>query len=149
MREILVIGIDWSEIVEDSRLKLLNINVTNQQGNPINATPIRPSFTSLPSATSNAGGAPIYLTWPYELPGDAIPTVSVSTVYTPVIPGAPWQSNTFYPAGSVVVSAYNNGHFYTALSGGVSGNTDPGFLAGAVPAITDGQLTWEDSGTTL
>lgn len=149
MREILVIGIDWSEIVEDSRLKLLNINVTNQQGNPINATPIRPSFTSLPSATSNAGGAPIYLTWPYELPGDAIPTVSVSTVYTPVIPGAPWQSNTFYPAGSVVVSAYNNGHFYTALSGGVSGNTDPGFLAAAVPAITDGQLTWEDSGTTL
>jgi hypothetical protein len=149
MREVLVIGIDLSEIVDDSRIKLLNINVTSQQGNPINATPVRGSFTGAATTSENAGSQPIFLAWPYELSGDVIPTVSVNAVYTPVIPGAPWQSNAFYPAGSIVVSRYNNGHFYTALNGGVSGNTDPGFLAAPAPAITDNQLTWEDSGTTL
>jgi hypothetical protein len=152
MRDLLVIGIDASEInLDDRRLRLLNINVTNQQGSPINATPVRPSFSSSASSFQNAGGNDQYfVTWPYELPGDVIPTVSVNTIYTGPPSGAPWRPNTFYPAGSVVTSDYANGHFYTAIKGGLSGDvTEPAFLVDVLPQVKDGDITWVDSGTTL
>ncbi len=152
MRDLLVIGIDASEIKrDDRRLRLLNINVTSQQGNPLNATPVRPSFSASASASQNAGADNVFfLTWPFELPGDVVPTVSVNTVYTPPPPGAPWRPNTFYPAGSVVTSVYGNGHYYTAIKGGLSGDSDePAFPMDAVPRIQDGDIAWLDSGTTL
>lgn len=152
MRDLLVIGIDANEIRDnDRRLRLLNINVTNQQGNPINPTPVRPSFGSSGSTSQNAGNTKIYfLTWPYELPGDVIPTVSVNTIYTPPPPGAPWRSNTFYPAGSVVTSSYGNGHFYTALKGGLSApGTEPAFAVDPAAVVQDRDIVWSDSGTTL
>lgn len=152
MRNVLAVEIDASEInTDDRRLRLLNINVTNQQGNPLNATPVRPSFSSAASSSQNAGGDRVYfLTWPYELPGDIIPTVSVNAIYTPPLPGAPWRPNTFYPAGSVVTSEYSNGHYYTAVKGGISSDiTEPAFLVDPLPQIKDGDLVWVDSGTTL
>ena len=91
----------------------------------------------------------IYLAWPYQLPGDAIPTFSVSLVYTPPVPGAPWQGNTFYPAGSVVILSANDGHFYTALTGGFSAAepNEPSLPVDVPPTIRDGNLFWLDSGT--
>ncbi len=152
MRDVLVIGIDANEIQDnDRRLRLLNINVTNQQGNPINPTPVRPSFSSSATTSQNAGNTKVYfLTWPYELPGDVIPTISVNTIYTPPPPGAPWRSNTFYPAGSVVTSSYGNGHFYTALKGGLStAGTEPAFAVDTMAVVRDQGIVWSDSGTTL
>jgi hypothetical protein len=93
----------------------------------------------------------IYLQWPYELPGDVIPTFNVNLVYTPPTPGAPWHGNTFYPAGSVVVSSANSGHYYTALTGGFSDEErrEPDLPIDVPPAIEDGSLTWVDAGTSV
>jgi len=99
----------------------------------------------------------IYLAWPYELQGDLVPTFNVNLVYTPPMPGAPWQGNTFYPAGSVVTSSRNQssvspttGHYYTALTGGFS-SPEPGepyFPGDVPPTYNDGNLVWLDAGTT-
>jgi hypothetical protein len=93
----------------------------------------------------------IYLPWPYLLPGDVIPTFNVNLVYTPPTPGAPWQGNTFYPSGSVVIPGTGNGHYYTALTGGFSDlePREPKFPA-ANPEkgkVHDGSLEWLDAGT--
>jgi uncharacterized membrane protein YgcG len=90
----------------------------------------------------------IYLAWPYQLPGDVLPTFTVNMIYTPPTPGAPWQGNTFYPAGSVITSSANNGRYYTALTGGFS-STEPNepLLPVDVPPTTDdGDLVWLDAG---
>jgi hypothetical protein len=98
----------------------------------------------------------IYLTWPYELPGDVIPTFNVNLVYSPPVPGAPWQGNTFYPSGSVVTSSRNEssaspttGHYYTALTGGFSSPEpdEPTFPGDVPPTADDGTLVWLDAGT--
>jgi hypothetical protein len=102
------------------------------------------SVQSLPRA--------IYIQWPYLLPGDVIPTFNVNLVYTPPTPGAPWQGNTFYPAGSVVTPSTGNGHYYTTLTGGFSGiePQEPKFPAADPESllVSDGSLHWLDSGTT-
>ena len=92
----------------------------------------------------------IYLTWPYQLPGDVIPTFTVNMVFSPPAPGAPWQGNTFYPAGSVIISSTNNGHYYTALTGGISGTEphEPDLPVDVPPTTEDGDLIWLDSGAT-
>ncbi len=91
----------------------------------------------------------IYLEWPYQLSADVIPTFNVNLVYSPPVPGAPWQGNTFYPAGSVVTSSTNKGHYYTALTGGFSTSEpkEPGFPVDLPPTFNDGTLVWIDSGT--
>jgi hypothetical protein len=98
----------------------------------------------------------IYLAWPYELQGDMIPTFNVNLVYSPPTPGAPWQGNTFYPAGSVVISSRNQssasptiGHYYTALTGGFSSPEpdEPIFPGDVPPTYNDGTLVWLDAGT--
>lgn len=98
------------------------------------------SITLLPRA--------IYVAWPFQLPGDVIPNVSVNIVYSPATPGSPWQGNTFYPTGSVVTSSKNNGHYYTALTGGFSAPEpyEPKFPAEAPTTVEDGSLVWLDSG---
>jgi len=90
----------------------------------------------------------IYLKWPYELPGDVTPSLNVNLVYSPPVPGAIWRGSTFYPAGSVVVPRQSNGHYYTALTGGLSALTDePTLLGESPPKVPDGTLLWLDSGT--
>jgi len=161
MRQRLVIGISANGINLE-HVRLFNINVTNQQGNTINPTPIRSSFAGgAPSASTNLSApTAFFLVWPNELPGDVIPTVTVSAVYTPPAPGAPWASDTLYPAGSVVVPPLNgnssnlNGHYYTALKGGLSNDAMP-FAAGAgwpeyiptpFPELISTTLSWNDVG---
>lgn len=160
MRERLVIGIDASSVPDLTPLKLLNINITNQQGNSINPTPVRPSFAGgAPSAgptTAEIPRGPFFIAWPDRLPGDVIPTISVNTIYTPPTPGATWHENTFYPIGSVVVPSTLNGHYYTAIKAGVSSiepckKTEPSkdcfWPAAPIAQVTETgtpQLTWKD-----
>jgi hypothetical protein len=150
MGQTLVIGIDIDSALSE-RVKILNINLTNQQGNPINPTPVRASFGNSATTATNAGVGPYYLTWPNEIPGDSIPTVNVNVVYTPPMPGDKWQPGTFYPAGIVVADPNGNGHYYTASSGGVSAanaNDRPLFPAPGIQQIFDGTARWVDNGNT-
>ncbi len=148
MRQSLVIGIDPRDVVIDPQVQLFTLNVSYQPGSPINPNPIRPSYGAAATAYQNAGAEPFFLTWPYALPGDAVPTVSVSMVFTPVMAGAPWREGRFYPTGSVVTPKYNNGHYYTAVAGGVSGDRPPTFPVAGAPRTTDNDIDWQDAGTT-
>lgn len=99
----------------------------------------------------------VYLTWPGELVGDTIPTVSVNLIYTPVAAGLPWKKETYYPTGSVVTSAKSpddrtntttDGHYYLALNGGIAGSEFN--VPTPVPLRTlsdpERELTWKDMG---
>ena len=89
-----------------------------------------------------------------QIPGDTIPTVSVIAVYTPPIPGDPWQAATFYPAGSVVTDGSGNGHYFVASTGGVSANgpatglKGPALATSPVSIVYDGSAQWLDNGYT-
>ena len=72
-----------------------------------------------------------YLAWPGPLIGDAIPSVSINLIYTPVAAALPWAPNTFYPAGTIVYADNGTGHYYLALSSDVSSSMAP-FFKGAV-----------------
>jgi hypothetical protein len=145
MDELLVIALDMRE-VDIKRLKILNINITNQQGNPINPTPVRPSFGASTTTTNLSAERIYYLTWPNRLPGDVIPTISVNAVYTPPAPGSTWEPYTFYPAGSVVTSEL---HYFTTASGGVSGSSNPSWVISTPARVVDNHVTWQHIGTTL
>jgi hypothetical protein len=161
------------------RFKILNLNITNQQGTSLNPTPIRPSLAAGTAtgpllgsddytAFANILGVPqvkkdednrlYYLTWPNQMPGDTIPTVNVNLVYTPVAPALPWKKNTFYPAGSIVISdvtsggtSTTDGHYYVALTSGISGpDTPPDFDSARtdllVTPVNGSGLEWRDMG---
>src|ERR1700683_3547670 len=195
MSRFLVFRIDLREIKKETRdrIQTMNINVTAQTGNslnaqrgsPMNPTPTRPSMAFLSPRSYNCktrdnpqivkrvlakyelGDLPLnealcpedpktadiyYLSWPGELIGDTTPTVSINLIYTPVAPGLEWESETFYPAGSVVISSTNNttnGHYYVAVNGGGYGSGQPPFSANAnpVPIFKDsGGVYWKDMG---
>ncbi len=143
-----VVAID-AQNVSISQLKILNINASDQQGQPINPTPLRPSFTTAATATTNLAGDKVYfLTWPNRLPGDALRTLSVNTLFTPAAIAAPWGANTFYPAGSVVTPrATPTGPYFLTLRGGISSDTEPAWGAATPLTATDGPagtaLTWQ------
>jgi hypothetical protein len=173
MDQVLVIAVDISDFqnLEETteRWKILNFNITNQQGTSLNPTPIRPSVAAGAASGAPLGGGAVqrqhslghkvyFLTWPNQLPGDAIPTVSVNLIYTPVAQALPWVKTTFYPAGSIVISseasipggsATTNGHYYVARYSGISGATEPNFVsnANALPTFVDGPgIGWQDMG---
>jgi hypothetical protein len=175
MNQILVIAVDVSGFQEETteRWKVLNFNITNQQGTSLNPTPIRPSLTAGTASGPplGGGGAPArqqklhhnvyYLTWPNQLPGDAIPTVSVTLIYTPIAQGLPWVGGTFYPAGSIVISSdtaaagavnTTNGHYYVARYSGISGANEPNFktTANGLPTFVDSPgVGWQDMGAAI
>jgi hypothetical protein len=176
MNQILVVAIDMTAIPNDvlSRVKLLNLNITNQQGASLNPTPIRPSLAAGTASGPEVGGQDFmdladilqvnaaaagdkvcYLTWPNQMPGDTIPTVSVNLIYTPVAPALPFQPNTFYPAGSIVTpnsggaTPTTNGHYYVALNSGISSGSAPNFDSARVdiPTFQEGAgIVWKDMG---
>jgi hypothetical protein len=170
MRGRLVVAIDARRVPID-RMRSMNVNVTTTQGSALSTNPLRSSLSSSSPASSGTGGGaggglienktpahtPIwglvyYLIWPQELQGDAIPTVTVNIVYTPPVPGTPWQQNTVYPEGSVVTPEPSsaNGRYYTARIGGISGNGPPCFqsVSDMKDKFTDGTVIWIDSGPT-
>jgi hypothetical protein len=174
MNQAISVAIDMTAIpvATKDRFKILNLNLTNQQGAPLNPTPIRPGLAA-PTATGPAvsGGAVgfsgldparsqiYYVTWPNQLPGDTIPTITLNLVYTPVASALPWKDHTFYPAGSIVISksgresiSTTNGHYYLALNSGTSSNSSPdfGLAAAPIPIFADGPgVGWKDMGAIL
>jgi hypothetical protein len=172
MNQILTVAIDMFAIKKETqdRFRILNLNLTNQQGAPLNPTPIRPGLAAATATGASVSSVPVsskldaltsqvyYLTWPNQLTGDANPTVAVNLVYTPVAPLLPWAAGSFYPAGSVVISeagsgpaASTNGHYYLALNSGTSETATPYFEGAAVrvPVFVDGSAVgWKDMGLT-
>jgi hypothetical protein len=161
MNQSLVMAIDMSSVASTERFKILNWNITSSQGTTLNVSPLRPSLAAgtISGPALFAENHPYYLAWPNQLAGDTIPTLTLNLVYTPVSPGLPWQANTFYPAGSIVISSgktdsitTTNGHYYLATSGGVSNRTQPRFdsAAGKVAIFGDGPgVSWKDVGTSI
>lgn len=171
MNQVLIVAVDMTEIPAETqnRFKILNLNMTNQQGAPLNPTPMRPSITAATASGSEVsdsyfdidGGKPkaaqiYFLTWPNQIPGDAIPTVTVNLVYTPVATALPWEPHTFYPAGTIVTfretgpnSIVTNGHYYLAVDSGTTSTTPPAFNAANanLTRFTEGTgITWSDMG---
>jgi hypothetical protein len=97
----------------------------------------------------------LYLAWPGPLVADTIASVSANVIYTPVPTAVPWKGNTFYPAGSIVISETDkgtNGHYYLSLKPGISGS-DPKkilFDTDLVPVrqFEEGGVYWRDVGET-
>jgi hypothetical protein len=163
MDQILAVAIDVSAIPANTmqRFKILNLNITNQQGTSLNPTPIRPSLAQGTASGPATEGSRFkfgtteppkayFITWPNQLPGDTIPTLSVNLVYTPVAPALPWEAGTFYPAGTIVMPRNKNGHYYIAVNSG-SSDTEPDFGNHVVKLSTlhNGTgLKWKDMGQT-
>ena len=148
MRQLLVVAID-AQGISTGQLKLLSLNVANQPGAVINPNPIRSGFSATSSiAGALAGSSVYYLTWQNRLPGDNAVTLSVNTVFTPPMPGGQWTEDTFYPVGTIAVPKINNGHFYAALKGGFSGESEPGFPIDTLASVPDNSVLWLDVGTT-
>jgi hypothetical protein len=145
MDQLLVVAIDAQDI-DIGKLKILNINATDQQGTSINPTPLRPSFGAS-TASTNLGGDKVYfLTWPNRIAGDVIRTISINAVLTPAPTAGPWTPLTFYPAGSVVTTTAQPGQYYISLAGGVSSTDGPSWTALVPASVVDGALTWQHIG---
>lgn len=146
--DMLVIAIATNDN-DTATLQLLNINVTSQAGTSMNAAPVRPTL----STTSGAGGAAApaqhvyFLSWPWRLMGDTIPTVTISAVDTAAGQAgsaAPWKASTSYKKGDTVTA---NGHVYTASNAGTSGVSPPAFPTSSGATVGDNGVTWQESGT--
>jgi hypothetical protein len=177
MNQNLVVAVEMTDIPEkvQERFSILNFNVTNQQAQPINVTPIQPTISAGTASGSQGGVAAAgirsesvpprkrqiyYLTWPSLVTGDSITAINLNLVYTPVAPALPWKPETFYPAGSIVIPSTaagggpstTNGHYYQALTSGISDSaTSPNFASAlaTVPTFHEGSgLTWKDIGPT-
>lgn len=149
MRQRLVVGIDVSEMPPETlnSLKLFNLNITPQAGTPINPTPMRATFSSpSSSALSLSANVVYFLPWPEQVPGDVVPTVTVSVVYSPPVPGAAWAAKTLYVAGSVVTPNAQPQHFFTAQTSGISGATEPTFLPFAQQMVVEAtnSISWRE-----
>jgi hypothetical protein len=159
MDRILVVALDMSDIPPETkeRFKILNLNITNQQGAPLNVTPVRSSV-----AAGSATGAAVsllaekekppapkayFMTWPNQMPGDTAVTASVNLVYTPVAPGLPWTPNTFYPAGTIVMPNDTIGHYYIAVNSGYSADKQEFEPHYELKPLSRGTgLSWKDRG---
>jgi hypothetical protein len=147
----LILAVDIGNIPRD-RIRYVTLNVTMPAGQNISTDSIRPSLAAGNTGQQNFGANVLFLTWPQPIAGDVIPTFTLTFDYTPVQAGMPWAPRTIYPAGSVVVPEIPNGHYYTALNGGLSGNTAPAFPAKALVTVADsagGNLAWSDQGTAI
>lgn len=76
----LIIAIDPTKVADTAQIKGVVLNLSTQQGTPINAAPVRPVFAP-------PGLAPVkkysewFLVWPFDLVGDMIPTITVNAVF--------------------------------------------------------------------
>lgn len=175
MNQMLVVAIDMAAIPLEvqKRITILNFNVTTTQVAPINPTPFVPNVAAGSATGTEGGSGPLaaakrplvkhqiyYLTWNSLIAGDTTIAINVNLVYTPVAPGLPWAAQTFYPAGSIVMStvvpagAPNAiGHYYLARNSGVSSDVPPDAAPAfanavtTVPVFAEGSgLSWRDQG---
>lgn len=166
--DLLVIALDFDS-VSTRRVRILNVNVTGQQGTSLNPDAARAGLAGLTSPYDDKGAnlagytldsSTLIIVWPNRLTGDEIPTLSINAIYTPPTPGAPWDSTTYYPAGSVVAGGIQStatpttfkpdGHYYETVLGGTSCNESPTFSPNALGSpIQDGGVKWQRVGTTV
>jgi hypothetical protein len=117
---------------------------------------------AIPPSTLVENPNVVYLVWPSPLAADTVATISANLIYTPVAPDLLWKPNTFYPAGSIVISISNsnpsigeqtNGHYYMALTSGTTPADQPNFDSGVVnvPEFRDPEdgygLVWQRIGS--
>jgi hypothetical protein len=57
-----------------------------------------------------------------------------------------WAATTAYKLGQVVTPSGNPAHFYTAVTSGASGGSQPAFSGGQRSCVTDGTVTWQENG---
>lgn len=85
----------------------------------------------------------LILPWPYTFPGDIIPTIYVSALYTTPGNGEAWQAATFYPAGSVVQCPGESLCSVTAVTGtSRSGAADHEPNWATTNGMFDGAMAW-------
>jgi hypothetical protein len=147
----LILAVDIGNIPRD-RVRYVTLNVTMPAGQNISTDSIRPSLAAGNTGQQNYGSKVLFLTWPQPIAGDVIPTFTLTFDYTPVQSGMPWTARTLYPAGSVVIPETPNGHYYTALIGGLSGQKAPTFPSKALVTAADSagtNLSWSDQGTAI
>jgi hypothetical protein len=90
----------------------------------------------------------LILPWPYTFPGDVIPTIYVSALYTTPGNGQAWQPATFYPGGSVVQCPGENYCTVTATSGTSRSGTpdhEPNWTTAS--GMADGSVVWTPIGS--
>jgi hypothetical protein len=57
-----------------------------------------------------------------------------------------WQANTAYKLGQIVQPTGTPSHFYTAVTSGTSGSSQPAFSGSTLSCVTDGTVTWQENG---
>jgi hypothetical protein len=116
--------------VSVQRITDITLSLTTVQGNPLTPLGIRPSIGA-GGSTTNLGKdiyQIYYVYWPNRIAGDVLPTATITATYLPPIPGQPWEPNTYYAPGSIVVpNTTADGHFYMTQSGGLSESNEPGW----------------------
>ena len=83
------------------------------------------------------------LPWPYTFPGDVIPTIYVSALYTTPQNARTWQPATFYPSGSIVACPGENLCTITSTTGtSRSGASDHEPVWAGPNGMRDGSVIW-------
>jgi len=57
-----------------------------------------------------------------------------------------WQANTAYKLGQVVQPSGTPAHFYSAVTSGTSGGSQPAFSGGTLSCTTDNTVVWQENG---
>jgi hypothetical protein len=70
--------------------------------------------------------------------------IAISNSFVPAFPA--WSATTQYDQNSITVPTVSNGHYYTAIQGGVSGAAQPTFPTGTGQQVGDGSILWRESG---
>jgi len=158
MGQQLVIAIDATNLPQEQldQLNILNINVSFLQGSPIASAPLAPSVTqgTMSLKAEIIPASKIYfLAWPVALSGDAKPTVSINSIFTPPPPGEERTVNTIYPPGSVVIlnkdKTSGSPYYFNTVAGGISGEDNPlNFQTPDDGLVVDKEVIWTDYGTT-
>jgi hypothetical protein len=70
--------------------------------------------------------------------------IPLTNSFVPAFPV--WSATTQYNINSVTVPTVSNGHYYTAVQGGVSGAVQPTFPSGTGQQVGDGSILWREAG---
>jgi hypothetical protein len=74
-----------------------------------------------------------------------------ATINVPLAPQnvSTWAASTAYGIGAYVKPASRNGHVYVAIAGGTSGGSQPTWPTTNDATVTDGTVTWKESGVDI
>lgn len=116
----------------------------NTNGNGVSAfvviaTPTTTSITIVnPSVIGQAASSGGTLT---------VSTIPVVSTFTPQFPA--WQATESYALNSVIAPTAASLYYYTAIVAGISSSSSPVFPTNIGGTVTDGTVTWQNSGTLI